>query len=151
MPTVVEIIKRWNPEIEKYLERKFDCYYQYEDDNVVAESVHVRITVIHKYTHYTVGKVIKFHSKSTQIPVLEKLLSELTPVVTKVIGYPIFPLNFNDLLSVADSDSPYDWEFGVLNRYLLWKDRSTNTCKDGHYFDCMCHSFDASHNLNDNL
>ena len=151
MPTVVEIIKRWNPEIEKYLERKFDCYYQYEDDNVVAKSVHVRITVIHKYTRYTVGKVIKFHSKSKQIPVLENLLSELTPVVTKVIGYPIFPLNFNDLLSVADSNSPYDWAFGELNRYLLWKDRSTNTCKDGHYFDCMCHSFVTSHNLSDNL
>ena len=45
------------------------------------------------------------------------------------------------LLSVADSDSPYDWGFGLLNRYLLWKDNSTNTCKDGHYFDCMCHSF----------
>ena len=93
MPTVVETIEKWNPEIEKYLEHKFDCYYQYEDDKVVAETVHVRITVIHKYTCYTVGKVIKFDRKSTHTPVLEKLLSELTPVVTKVIGYPIYPLN----------------------------------------------------------
>ena len=86
---------------------------------MVAENVYVRLTVIHKYTCYTVGKVIKFHRRSTHIPVLDKLLSELTPVVTKVLGYPIYPLNSNDLLSVADSDSPYDWGFGVLNRYLL--------------------------------
>ena len=74
MPTVVGTIKRWNPEIEKYLEHKFDCYYQYEDDKVVADNVYVRITVIHKYTCYTEGKVIKFHRKSTHIPVLEKLV-----------------------------------------------------------------------------
>ena len=141
MPTVIESIERWNPEIEKYLEHKFECYYQYEGAKVVAENVYVRIAVIHKYTCYTVGKVIKFHRKSTLTPVLDKLLSELTPVVAKVLGYPIYPLNLNDLISVADKDSPYDWGFGVLNRFLLWKDDSTSTCKDGHYFDCMCHSF----------
>ena len=27
MPTVIEPIERWNPEIEKYLEHKFECYY----------------------------------------------------------------------------------------------------------------------------
>ena len=141
MPTVIEPIEWWNPEIEKYLEYKFDCYYLYEDAKVVAENVYVRMAVSHKYTHYTVGKVIKFHRKSTLTPVLDKLLSELTLVVTKVLGYPIYPLNLNDLLSVADSDSPYDWGFGVLNRFLLWIDNSTSTCKAGHYFDCMCHSF----------
>ena len=93
MPTVVEIIKRWNPEIEKYLERKFDCYYQYEDDNVVAENVHVRITVIHKYTRYTVGKVIKFHSKSTQIPVLEKLV-RINPSCDKSYRIPHISFEF---------------------------------------------------------
>ena len=141
MPVVIEPIERWNPEIGKYLEHKFECYYQYEGAKVIAENVYVRIAVIHKYTHYTVGKVIKFHRKSILTPVLDKLLSELTPVVAKVLGYPIYPLNLNDLLSVADSDLPYDWGFGVLNRFLLWKDDSTSTCKDGHYFDCMCHSF----------
>ena len=86
-------------------------------------------------------KVIKVHRKSTLSLVLDKLLLELTPVVAKVLGYLIYSLNLNDLISVADSDSPYDWGFGVLNRFLLWKDDSTSTCKDGHYFDCMCHSF----------
>ena len=76
MPTVIEPIERWNPEIEKYLEHKFDCYYQYEGAKVVTENVYVRIAVIHKYTRYTVGKVIKFHRKSTLTPVLDKLLSE---------------------------------------------------------------------------
>ena len=107
---------------------------------MVAENVYVRIAVIHKYPHYTVGKVIKFHRKSALTLVLDKLLSELTPVVAKVLGYPIYPLNLDDLISVADRDSPYDWGFGILNRYFLWKDTSPNTCKDRHYFDCACHS-----------
>ena len=42
MPTVIETIERWNPEIEKYLEHKFDCYYQYEDAKVVVENVYVQ-------------------------------------------------------------------------------------------------------------
>ena len=53
----------------------------------------------------------------------------------------IYPLNLDDPISVADRDLPYDWRFGVLNRFLLWKDDSTSTCRDGHYFDCMCHGF----------
>ena len=101
----------------------------------------MRITVVHKYTHYTVGKVIKFHGKSSLTPVLDKLLSELTPVVAKVLGIPIYPLNLDDLISVADRNSLYDWDFGVLNRFLLWKDKSTSTCRDRHYFDCICHGF----------
>ena len=108
MPAVIEPIERWNPEIGKYLEHKFECYYQYEGAKVVAENVYVRIAVVHKYTCYTVGKVIKFHRKSTLTPVLDKLLLELTPVVAKVLGYPIYPLNLNDLISVADRDLPYD-------------------------------------------
>ena len=91
MPTVIEPIERWNPEIGKYLENKFECYYQYEGAKVVAENVYVRIAVIHKYTCYTVGKIIKFHRKSTLTLVLDKLLSELTPVVAKVLGYSIYP------------------------------------------------------------
>ena len=67
------------------------------------------------------GKVIKFHGKSSLTPVSDKLLSELTPVVAKVLGIPIYPLNLDDLISVADRDSPYDWGFGVLNRFLLWE------------------------------
>ena len=141
MPAVIEPIERWNPEIREYLEHKFNCYYYYKGAKVVAENVYVRITVVHKYTHYTVGKAIKFHRKSTLTPVLDKLLSELTPVVAKVLGIPIYPLNLDDLISVADRDSPYDWGFGVLNRYLLWKDNSTSKCGDGYYFDCMCHDF----------
>ena len=74
MPTVIEPIERWNPEIKEYLEHKFDCYYYYEGAKVVAENVYVRITVVHKYTHYTVGKVIKFHGKSSLTPVLDKLV-----------------------------------------------------------------------------
>ena len=99
---MIEPIERWNPEIGKYLEHKFECYYQYEDAKVIAENVYVRIAVSHKYTCYTVGKVIKFHRKSTLPPVQDKLLSDLTPVVAKVLGYPIYPLNLNDLLSVAE-------------------------------------------------
>ena len=56
MPTVIEPIERWNPEIEKYLEHEFECYYQYEGAKVVAENVYVRIAVIHKYTCYTIEK-----------------------------------------------------------------------------------------------
>ena len=94
---------------EEYLDHKFDCYYYYEDVKVVDENMYVRITVVkHKYTHYTVGKVIKFHRKSSLTPVLDKLLSELTPVVAKVLGIPIYPLNADELISVADRDSPYD-------------------------------------------
>ena len=141
MAAVIETIERWNPEIKEYLDHKFDCYYYYEDVKVVDENVYVRITVVYKYTHYTVGKVIKFHRKSTLTPVLDKLLSELTPVVAKVLGIPIYPLNLDDLISVADRNSPYDWGFGVLNRFLLWRDNSTSKCRDGHYFDCMCHGF----------
>ena len=141
MPVVTETIERWNLEIEEYLSHKFDCYYSCKHIKVVDENVYVRVTVKHKYTHYTVGKVIKFHRKSYITPVLEKLLSELTPVVTKVIGLPIYPLNADDLISVADRESPYDWGFGVLNRYLLWRDNSTSKCRDGHYFDCICHGF----------
>ena len=74
MPTVIEPIERWNPEIEKYLEHKFDCFYQYEGAKVIRENVYVRITVIHKYTCYTVGKVIKFHRESTLTSVLDKLV-----------------------------------------------------------------------------
>ena len=40
--------------------------------------------------------------KSSLTPVLDKLLSELTPVVAKVLGIPIYPLNLDDLISVAD-------------------------------------------------
>ena len=115
MPAVIEPIERWNPEIRKYLEHKFDCYYYYEGAKVVTENIYVRKTVVHKYTHCTVGKVIKFHRKSTLTPVLEKLLSELTPVVAKVLGNPIYPLNLDDLISVVDRDLPYDWGFGVLD------------------------------------
>ena len=68
MPTVIEPIERWNPEIEKYLEHKFDCYYQYEGAKVVTENVYVGITLIHKYTHYTVGKVIKVSQKKYTRP-----------------------------------------------------------------------------------
>ena len=50
MLTVIEPIERWNPEIGKYLEHKFECYYQYEGAKVIAENVYVRIAVIHKYT-----------------------------------------------------------------------------------------------------
>ena len=81
--------------------------------------MYVRITVVHKYTHYTVGKVIKFHKNSTFTPVLDKLLAELTPVVAKVVGLPIYPLNVDDLISIEDRDLPYDWGFGILNRFLL--------------------------------
>ena len=91
------------------------------------------------------GKVIKFHRKSTLTPVLDKLLSELTPVVAKVIVNPIYPLNLDDLISVSDRDSPYYWGFGVLNRFVLWKDDSTSTCRDGHYFVCAMVS-EVSHN-----
>ena len=129
MPAVIETIERWNSEIKEYLDHKFDCYYYYESVQVVDENVYVRITVVHKYTHYTVGKVIKFHRKSCSLtPVLDKLLSGLTPVVTKVLGISIYPLNLDDLISVADRNSPYDWGFGVLNRFLLWKDNSTSKC-----------------------
>ena len=68
---------------------------------MVDENVYVRVTVAHKYTHYTVGKVIKFHRKSTLIPVLDKFLLELTSVVAKVVGTPIYQLN-PDLISVAE-------------------------------------------------
>ena len=129
MPIVIEPIERWNPKVRKYLEHKFKCYYQYEGAKVVAENVYVRIVVIHKYTCHTVGKVIKFHRKSTQVikfhrkstltPVLDKLLSELTPVVAKVLGYPLYPLNLDDLISVADRYLPYDWGFGVLNIFVV--------------------------------
>ena len=71
---MIEPIERWNPEIEKYLEHKFECYYQYEGAKVVAENAYVRITVIHKYTCYTVGKFIKFHRKSTLTLVLDKTI-----------------------------------------------------------------------------
>ena len=87
------------------------------------------------------GKVIKFHGKSSLTPVLDILFSKLTPVVAKVLGIPTYPLNLDDLISVTDRNSPYDWGFGVLNRFLLWKDESTSTCRDGHYFDCICHGF----------
>ena len=109
MPVVIETIERWNSEIEEYLDHKLDCYYYYEDVKVVDENVYVRVTVKHKYTHYTVGKVIKFHRKSSLTPVLDKLLSELTLVVAKVLGIPIYPLNVDDLISVTDRNSPYDW------------------------------------------
>ena len=141
MPVVTETIERWNLEIEEYLSHKFDCYYSCEYIKVVDKNVYVRVTVKHKYTHYTVRKVIKFHRKSSITPVLDKLLSELIPVVTKVIGLPIYPLNADDLISVVDRESPYDWGFGMLNRYLLWRDNSTSKCRNGHYFDCMCHGF----------
>ena len=58
MLAVIEFIERWNPEIKEYLNYKFDCYYYCEHIKVVDENVYVRVTVVHKYTHYTVGKVI---------------------------------------------------------------------------------------------
>ena len=38
MPTVVEIIKRWNPEIEKYLERKFEEVYSRQTTYTTTET-----------------------------------------------------------------------------------------------------------------
>ena len=93
MPTVVDTVKRWNPEIEKYLEHKFDCYYQYEDDNVVAESVHVRITVIHKYTHYTVGKVTVSQQKHTN-PSPRKTVVRINPSCDKSHRIPHISFEF---------------------------------------------------------
>ena len=74
MPVVTETVERWNLEIEEYLSHKFNCYYFCEHIKVVDENVYVRVTVKHKYTHYTVGKVIKFHRKSSITPVLDKLV-----------------------------------------------------------------------------
>ena len=51
--------------------------------------------------------------------VLEILLEELTWLVEKVGCRPYLTLNIDDLMSV--SDEPYDWGFGAMNRYYLWK------------------------------
>ena len=83
MPVVIETIGRWNSEIEEHLSHKFDCYCSCEHIKVVDENVYVRVTVKHKYTHYTVGKVIKFHRKSTTTPGLDKLLSRIDTSCSK--------------------------------------------------------------------
>ena len=100
------------------------------------------MTLKHKYTGYCVGREIHFSKNDTVGNVLEILLEELTWLVEKVGCRPYLTLNIDDLMSV--SDEPYDWGFGAMNRYYLWKDRTTNKCEKqsgNHYLDCECIEF----------
>ena len=97
------------------------------------------------------GKVIKFHRKSTLTPVLDKLVSELTPVVAKVLGIPIYPLNLDDLISVTDRDSPYDWGFGVLNRFCCGKMTLLVHVEMDITLTVCAMVSEVSHNLSNNL
>ena len=76
-----EIIQRWNPEVEKYIEAKCDCKYTCEH---FEEILQIYVTLRHKYTGYCVGREIHFSKNDTVGNVLEILLEELTWLIEKV-------------------------------------------------------------------
>ena len=127
MPSrVQEIIQRWNPEIEKYIKAMCDWVSVCEHFKETKGKVQIYVTSTHKYTGYCMGREIHFSKRDTIENVLEVLLEELTWLIEKVAHIPYLTLNLDDLMSV--SDEPYDWAFGEMNRYYLWKERTTNTC-----------------------
>ena len=63
-------------------------------------------------------------------------------VIEKVAWEPYLTLTIGDLMSV--SGEPYDWGFGEMNRYYIWKEKTIKQCvkqSGKHYLYCKCTDF----------